>query len=153
MYFHYYFSLLPFLISVPIKLTILCALSLSSILSSPPYFIIDVSTTWYVFILNIHIFKFYLTFLFVFLGPHPQNMEVSRLGVKSELLLLAYATAMQDQSHVCDLQHSSWQCRILNPLSEARDRAWNLMVPSRVHFLCATTRTLKFHLTFNKWIK
>ena len=28
------------------------------------------------------------------------------------------ALAMSDLSLVCDLHHSSWQCRILNPLSE-----------------------------------
>ena len=39
------------------------------------------------------------------------------------------------------LHHSSRQCRILNPLSEARDRTCNLMVPSRIHFCCATTGT------------
>ena len=51
-------------------------------------------------------------------------MEVLRLGVESELQLPAYstATAMQDLSHVYNLQHSSWQCQILNPLSEARDQ-------------------------------
>ena len=33
--------------------------------------------------------------------------------------MLAYttATAVQDQSCVCDVHHSSWQCGILNPLS------------------------------------
>ena len=38
-------------------------------------------------------------------------MEIPRLGVESELQLLAYATAtaMQDPSHVCDLHHSSQQ--------------------------------------------
>ena len=46
-------------------------------------------------------------------------MEVPRL--ESELQLLAYATATQDLSRVCDLQHSSWQCQLLSPLSEARD--------------------------------
>ena len=56
-------------------------------------------------------------------GPYPQHMEVPRLGVKSELQLLAYttATATPDPSRICSLYHSSWQCRILNPLSEARD--------------------------------
>ena len=36
-------------------------------------------------------------FFFSFLGPHPQHMEVPRLGVESELQLPAYttATAMQ----------------------------------------------------------
>ena len=50
-------------------------------------------------------------------------MEVPRLGVESELQLLAYTTATEtpDPSHVCDLHHSSWQHGILNPLSEARD--------------------------------
>ena len=60
----------------------------------------------------------------VYLGPHLQHMEVSRLGVKSELQLLAYttATATPDLSRVCDLHHSSRQCRIINPLNKARDR-------------------------------
>ena len=39
---------------------------------------------------------------------------------------------MPDLSCVCDLRHSSQQCWILNPLSEARDRTSNLMVPSRI---------------------
>ena len=57
------------------------------------------------------------------LGLKPQHMEIPRLGVESELQLLACATAtaMEDLSHVCDLRHSSRQCWILNPLSEARD--------------------------------
>ena len=56
-------------------------------------------------------------------------MEVSRLGVESELQLLAYATAtiMPDLSCVCNLHHSSWQCQILNALSEARDQTCILM--------------------------
>jgi len=50
-------------------------------------------------------------------------MEVPRLGVKSELQLLAYATdiAILDPSHVSDLYHSSQQGGILNPMSKARD--------------------------------
>ena len=39
------------------------------------------------------------------------------------------------------LHHSSLQCWILNPLSEARDRTHNLMVPSWIHFYCATLGT------------
>ena len=82
-------------------------------------------------------------FFFCFLGPHPQHMEVPRRRVQSELQPLAYAraTAMQDPSCVCNLQHSSRQHQILNPLSEARDRAHKLMVPSRMCFHCATTGT------------
>ena len=44
----------------------------------------------------------------------------------------ARATATWDPSHVFDLHHSSWQHRILNPLSKVRDQTRNLMVPSRV---------------------
>ena len=71
----------------------------------------------------------------VFLGPHPWHMEVSRLGVKLELQPLAFATAiaMQDLGRICDLHHSSWQQRILNPVSEARDQTRVLMDASRVH--------------------
>ena len=49
-------------------------------------------------------------FLFFFLGPHIQQMEVPRLRVKSELQLLAYttatATARPDPSCICDLHCS-----------------------------------------------
>ena len=46
---------------------------------------------------------------FVFLRLHLKHMEIPRLGVKSELQLLASATAttMQDLSRICDLHHSS----------------------------------------------
>ena len=42
-------------------------------------------------------------FFFFFLGPHPWLLEIPRLGVKSELQLPAYTTAIatQDPSHVC----------------------------------------------------
>ena len=65
---------------------------------------------------------FVFLFFFFFLGPHLWHMEVSSLGVESELQLLAYitATAMPDSSHVCDLHHSSQQHWILNPMFGAR---------------------------------
>ena len=70
-------------------------------------------------------------------------MDVPRLGVQLELWLLAYATAaaMPDPSQICSVQYSSWQCQILNPLSEAGDRICNLMVPSRIRFCCTKTET------------
>ena len=45
---------------------------------------------------------------FCLLGLHPRHMEVPRLGVQLELLLMAYttATAMKDPSHG-DLHHGS----------------------------------------------
>ena len=45
-------------------------------------------------------FFFFFFLFFFFLGPHPQCIEVPRLGVESGLQLLAYTTiAMQDPSH------------------------------------------------------
>ena len=86
-------------------------------------------------------------FVFCFLGPHLRHMEVCRLGVKLELQLPAYATATatatRDPSHVCDRYHSSQQYQILNPLSEARDRACILMDTSWIPFHCATMGTPK----------
>ena len=71
-------------------------------------------------------------------------MEIPRLGVQLELLLLAYttATATWDPSHICNLHHSSQQRRILHPLSKARDLTHNLMVPSWIRFRCAMMGTL-----------
>ena len=82
-------------------------------------------------------------FFFVFLGPHPQHMEVPRLGVELELQLPAYptATAMPDLSLICDLHQSSWQCWILGPLNEARDQTCVLMDTSLIHFYWATMGT------------
>ena len=62
-------------------------------------------------------------------------MEGPRPGLKSELQLPAYATATatQDPSRICDLQHSSRQCRILTPLSKAIDQTHILMDPSQLH--------------------
>ena len=87
-------------------------------------------------ILYIHIF------FWLFLGLHPRHMEIPRLGGKLELQLPAYgtATATQDPSHICNLHHSSRQCRILNPLSEARD--WTrLMDTSQVRYCWAMMGT------------
>ena len=44
----------------------------------------------------------------------------------------ATTTVTQDLSLVCDLPHSSRQCWILNPPSDARDRTRLLMDPSQV---------------------
>ena len=47
-------------------------------------------------------------------------------------MAFARAIAMPDPSRVCNLHHSSWQCRILNPPSKARNRTRKLMVPSQI---------------------
>ena len=68
------------------------------------------------------------------------HMEVPGLGVKLEMQLLAYtaAIATQDPRHTCDPHRSSWQLRVLNTLSEARDWTRILVDTSRIHFFCAT---------------
>ena len=63
-------------------------------------------------------------------------MEVPKLGVKSELQPLAYATATAiatpDLSRISDLHHSLWQHQTLNPLSRARGQTCILMDTSWV---------------------
>ena len=63
-------------------------------------------------------------------------MGVPKLGVESELQMLAYATATAtlDSSLICDLYHSSQKCQIVNPLSKARDPTGILMGTSWVRF-------------------
>jgi len=88
-------------------------------------------------------FSFFLLLLLLllFLGLHPRHMEVPRLEVELELLLptIAAATATWDPSHIFDLHHSSQQCWILKPLSEARDQTCILLDTSWVHYHWATT--------------
>ena len=74
-------------------------------------------------------------------------MEVPRRGAELELQLQAYDTATPDPSHIYDLHYSSWQCWLLNPLSEARDRTQNLKVPRWIRFHCTTMGTPNIFLT------
>ena len=64
-----------------------------------------------------------LEFLFSFFFAYLWHMEVPGPGVELEFQLLAYttATATPDPSYICDLRYTLWQCRILNPLSKARN--------------------------------
>ena len=48
---------------------------------------------------------------------------------------------MQDLSHICDLYCSSQQCRILNPMSNARDWTHIFLDTSLVHYHWATKGT------------
>ena len=77
------------------------------------------------------------------LGLHSWHMEFPRLGLESELQLpsCTRATATQGLRLVCDLQHSSGQHCIPNPLSKARDRTFLLTDSSWICFCCATTGT------------
>ena len=97
---------------------------------------------------------FFFFFFLVFLGLHPQHMEVPRLVVESELQSLAYttATAMPDLRHVCKLHCCSWQCQILNPLSKARDRTCILMDTSWVLHCWATVKTPELQEILNGFL-
>ena len=85
------------------------------------------------------------------LGPDLWHMEVPRLGVKLELRMLVYTTAIatQDPSHNDGLQCSLGWHQILNPLSEARDWSHILMHTSQVCFLLSHNGNSYFHPIFN----
>ena len=99
--------------------------------------------------IRFHWFIFAFISFFFFSGPHPWHIEVPMLGAQLELQLPAYATAtaMLDLSHICNLHHNSWQCQILNPLSEARGQTHNLMVPSWIPFHCTMMGTPAFFIS------
>jgi len=86
---------------------------------------------------------FFFFFFFVFLGLYSWPMEVPRLGVKSDLQPLAFATATAawHPSCVCNLHHSSQQRLTLKSLSKARDQTCIFMDASQIHFCWATTGT------------
>ena len=77
---------------------------------------------------------FFLFVCFLFFRATSMHMEGPRLGVESELQLLAYTTAttMPDPSPIFYLCQSSQQRQILNPPSKARDWSCILMDPSWV---------------------
>ena len=68
-------------------------------------------------------FLFVCLFVLHFLVLHLRHMEVPRLGVESEIQLPACATARAtpDLSCIYSLHCSSWQCQILNPLSDDKN--------------------------------
>ena len=78
---------------------------------------------WYMTLIDFHILNHSFFSLSLF-RVHLWHMEVPRLGVNLELQLLAHTTttAMPYLSCICNLHHSSWQCRILNSLSQTRDQ-------------------------------
>ena len=104
------------------------------------------------FLLYSKVTQLYSTHFFVFfffLGPHPWHMEVLRLGEGANWsnscrpTATATATAMPYPSCICDLYHSSRQCRILNPLSEAKDRTCVLIDTNQICFHWAKMGTPK----------
>ena len=96
-------------------------------------------------------FSFFFFFFFAFQGLTCGIWTDPGLGVKSELQLPAYTTAIAtwDPNHGWDLHHRSRQQQIPNPLSEARDGTCILRDASWIRFCCATTGTPAF-FTFIK---
>ena len=79
------------------------------------YFFFMSSCFSLLFFLSFFLFFF---FLLVFLGQHPQHMELLRLGINLELHLSACPTATWNPSLVCNLHHCSQQRWIFNPLRQ-----------------------------------
>ena len=81
-------------------------------------------------------FSFFLSFFLSFLktAPAAYGGSQARGGIRAVAASAAHATAtaMPDLSCTCNLQHSSRQCRTLNPLSEARKRTFVLTDTSQV---------------------
>jgi len=82
-----------------------------------------------------HFLFSFLFFFFFFVFCPFRATPMAYGGSQARGLIGAVATS---------LHHSPWQRRILNPLSKARDRTHNLMVPSRIRFHCNMTGTPTF---------
>ena len=67
---------------------------------------------------------FCFVFLFVLFTATPEACEISRARgrIGAAAARLHHSHGNTNQSCFYDLHRSLWQCRILNPLSEARDR-------------------------------
>jgi len=84
---------------------------------------------WYPYLVSFFLFFFFCLFAISWAAPVAYGGSQARGLIRA----VARATATLDPSRVCNLHHSSQQCRIVNPLSKGRDRTHNLMVPSRIH--------------------
>ena len=73
--------------------------------------------------------------------PAAYGGSQARGWIGATVASLCHRPATPDLSHVCYLHHSSWQCQILNPLNEARDRTCVLMDVSQICFCWAMTGT------------
>ena len=95
--------------------------------------------------LGTFIFKFYLFIYLVFCPfratPATYGGSQARGLIEAVAASLRHSHSNTRSDHICDLNHSSQQRQILNPLSEARDQTHILMIPSRICFRCATMGT------------
>ena len=79
-------------------------------------------------------------FVFCFLGPHLRHMEVPTRGPIGATAAGLHHSHSNAGYKACDLHHNSWECQILNPLSEARDQTHNFGVPVVAQWLTNPTR-------------
>ena len=94
-------------------------------------------------------FAYRVLFCFLLFRAAPAAYEVPRLGVWSELQLLAYTTAIAkpDLTHVCNLRYSSQQSWILNPRPGIEpETSWFL-----VGFISAARLDGHFHVQVFMW--
>ena len=77
-----------------------------------------------------------LFFFFGLFRAIPEAYGNSQARGRIEAVAPGYTTAIAtpDLSHIFNLHHSSPQCWMPNPLSEARDQTWVLMGASQIHF-------------------
>ena len=100
-------------------------------------------------------YMYYTSFLFVCFclfraKPSAYGSSQARgwVGATATAVGLHHSTATWHPSRICDLQHSSWQCQILNPLSEARDWTCILVDASQIRFRWAMMGTPLLHFWF-----
>ena len=93
------------------------------------------------------LFLFLLVFFFFLLcraAPLAYGGSQARGRIRATAASLHQSHGNARTSRVCDLHHSSPQRRILNPLSETRDRTHNPVVTGWICFCCTTTGTPYF---------
>ena len=84
-------------------------------------------------LLPIYLF-IYLVFCFFRAAPMACGNSQARRRIRAVAAGLHHSHSNAGSEPVCDIQHSSRQHRILNPLSKARDRTCILMVTSQVRY-------------------
>ena len=88
-----------------------------------PFYNLKSAFLWYI------LFHFIYLFCPFFFRVAPSAYGGSQARGQNLAVPMAYITARatSEWSHICDLQHRSWQYWILNPLSRARDGTCVLM--------------------------
>ena len=86
-------------------------------------------------------FSFSLLFCLLRAAPTAYGGSQARSWIRAVAAGLHHSLSNARSEPCLDLHHSSWQHRILNPPSGARDQSCNLMVTSRVCFPWATMGT------------